>query len=1119
MSITGLGSYTRESNRSNITSLNFDNQYNLLWCGDSNGYTRSFTLLAEILGMYGEMQLTQYTKFKAGVGTMAIKQHLNHPTGILALLQGNVNLNARSGLCQLSLNSAMSGDAKFNNFSCMALNSGKGNDLLIGGDNLFKVDLSKPSQTIMYNTLGKILLMNNSLKHLTLGKANGEIEIFDIASNRTIKTFHGHNGYLSDLDVQGNYAATCGCSLRFRRSTNSPANFIVDPLVNIFDLRMMKALAPLPFPDGASFVRFHPKLSNVILIASQSGHLQFVDIYDQLKMCVYQVDIANKSHAFASNPPKNYFNNLQISSNGEFFTLSDINQNIRLWGLGNNTLQNFVNFPEYLEQPPIPSDSSEPFIAVDELCPLSTVGMPYYKDILLSYYSPDLCFVKELLKEPLELDSQLLQNNSLTLLPYDVLEYGRRNHAQPYVSLNENLNLKQNLAPRFISERTAAENGMSADYVFESKSIDGISSIPNCYMDLKIQYSRFGVDDFDFSYYNRTQNSGLENHIDNSYINSVLQVYKYCAPFQNFLLTFLLKEWLPVDFKTIVDNGNTHGSSFCNEIGYLFDMMNKSRGKNCRITNLSEVMNQNKMAVESNLIDRSDCKDFNFFELQRVACDFNNFLLTTCNFDLRNQFNSSLEPIMRIDYQVEVKGMVCNFHRVSNESQLSINLLSPPLNKVSILLSKDNHTTNSIKRNLSIINYLDFTLNQTSSLQCQQCHISYPHALEVRLYAVRLPLVLLINIKYSLQEYNILHQLNKWLVPSFYVSYKEQKVVLSEEGTDTNDMSEKYELLGYVCEISHKSPFTKGEHTLVSFVKIEQKWYLFNDFLVIEVSDTEVFDLTPLWKRPIMVLYQKQESSLQAFDVATFATIPQLDTTILYRDHFAGGRRESLQKEYELLSKEEAPKCGTLIAIDAEFVNLRPEELEVYSDGTRKLIHPKKLSLARVSVIRGEGPKKGIPFMDDYIVHTGHIEDYLTNFSGIEPGDLDPLRSTKSLTTLQTSYRKLWLLLNLGCVFVGHGLQNDFRCINLQVPKPQIRDTAEFFYLPEFKRKLSLKFLAYILLKEKVQTGNHDSIEDAHTALLLYEKYMELKEQGDLDITLYGIYRDGQQLRYKVPEL
>lgn len=167
--------------------------------------------------------------------------------------------------------------------------------------------------------------------------------------------------------------------------------------------------------------------------------------------------------------------------------------------------------------------------------------------------------------------------------------------------------------------------------------------------------------------------------------------------------------------------------------------------------------------------------------------------------------------------------------------------------------------------------------------------------------------------------------------------------------------------------------------------------------------------------------------------------------------------------------------------------------------------------------MRGSGNDEGTPFINDYIKVNEPIVDYLTKWSGVQKGDLDPRFSNHNLVPLKVAYKKLWLLLNLGCIFIGHGLPKDFRTINIHVPKSQVLDTVDLFYIRARQRKLSLRFLAWYLLKEDIQQENHDSIEDARTALRLWRKYEEFRDAGLVETMVEEVYREGKKWGYKPP--
>jgi PAB-dependent poly(A)-specific ribonuclease subunit 2 len=207
---------------------------------------------------------------------------------------------------------------------------------------------------------------------------------------------------------------------------------------------------------------------------------------------------------------------------------------------------------------------------------------------------------------------------------------------------------------------------------------------------------------------------------------------------------------------------------------------------------------------------------------------------------------------------------------------------------------------------------------------------------------------------------------------------------------------------------------------------------------------------------------------------------------------------------------------STLVAIDCEFVAVQPELLEVDPEtGSSIVVRPARLTLARVSVVRGSGPLSGVPFIDDYISTSEPVVDYLTQYSGISPGDLDRALSPHHLTTLKHAYVRLRALIERGVNFIGHGLKKDFQMLNIILPQKQVFDTVELFSLPN-QRKLGLRFLALHVLQVNIQQDTHDSIEDARTALQLYHRYCDLQQRGELKQTIVQLYEIGHRAGFKV---
>lgn len=311
---------------------------------------------------------------------------------------------------------------------------------------------------------------------------------------------------------------------------------------------------------------------------------------------------------------------------------------------------------------------------------------------------------------------------------------------------------------------------------------------------------------------------------------------------------------------------------------------------------------------------------------------------------------------------------------------------------------------------------------------------------------------------------------------------------------------------------SPKSSCGSG-HAVPSTSDNEKQWLLINDFSLTFTADEEVKKLYGGRKMPCLLFYTKKSAQTKASVQASVELMPVLDHwefSDLCRSRPLQGlsARSAFGAFKPLEIDTELPKPGMLFGLDAEFVVQGP--LSGVGLTTFKKEATARMILGRVSVVRGEGPMAGVCCIDDYVRPLESVQDYLTRFSGLVEADLDVNTSQHYLTTLKHVYVKLRYLVDCGCVFVGHGLKKDFRIINIVVPQNQIIDTVELFHLKRH-RMLSLRFLASYLLGLDIQSSTHDSIEDARTALQIYEVYHQLVKEGILGQRLKEMYKWGNQ--------
>ncbi|KAG5438494.1 hypothetical protein PCANB_002598 [Pneumocystis canis] len=1053
-----------------ITTSCFDEHYELIWVGNEKGYLTSY------LGP----DLRRYTSVRAH--DTAICSLLSNKQGILSLSSQNIRLTNRRGLVRWSLN-----DLNMLDLQCMTLISRTSSNLLVGGLQalMLLVNIERGEINMNKHRKKDTVVMQHG-RYICCGSSTGELSLLDPSTYKEMHSIQAHSGTFSDLDIQGNLILTCGFSQR-------DMHYVLDPLVKVFDIRTLRPLIPVPFPAGPTYVRMHPKMSTTAFVVSHNGLFHIVDTGNT-------TDVQLR-HASTNT----YFTSVSVSQSGDALALSDADGIVQLWS--QKSIPQFSEFSSPVEWPNNSVHTSDIYIQADT--PLNVIGMPYYREELFSSWPSHLIY--DVGKIPFMLNLDAVSNmKTIDFVSYSLYSGNMRRNQARYYARNNDVGIRKLITPKFHSEKAkelasddVKKDSMPLYFEDEDDNLTEPFIIPKYYKLLEIKYSKFGVEDFDFGYYNNTPFSGLEIHIENSYCNSLIQLYYFIPSIRELAIAHSISSC-------------TKEKCLLCEIGFLFKMLSDANGQNCQATNFLHVLSTSSQAVSLGLnIDESMEKKTSFSPIIQTL---NRFLLEKLSDESRDTYSSD-QSSNYSDFSplAETNGIFlktfslcsCGAKSIRNSIVFTIDFIYPKIN---------------LEKNFSLASFsliLSTSINREGQNRawCPSCRQF--RFLTTQRTVSNFPCYLNINAMVYTQEHWKYWSFKGWLPTKIALNHHLGKVVCFQGKEIDKNMNNSgliiYNLKGLVVEICFKN-----ESHLVSFInvmdenirlKYKTSWFLFNDFLVMAVSEDQVLNFSEVWKVPAILIYEKVDylKDLKKID------LPPPDMSILYKDYSISLKRNAELIRHQIFGETEMLDHNTIIGLDAEFVSMQREEIDLRSDGTRFIVRPSKFSLARVSAVRGNGKLENIPFIDDYIAVNGPIVDYLTEFSGIKQGDLDPMTSKYTLVPLKIAYKKLRLLVTLGCKFVGHGLQKDFRIINIHVPKNQVIDTVNLFYLENRQRKLSLRFLAWYLLQDYIQQDSHDSIEDARTALLLYKKYKEFKEQGIFEEKLKEIYDLGKKYGYKPP--
>ncbi|KAI9183495.1 poly(A)-specific ribonuclease [Blastocladiella emersonii ATCC 22665] len=1086
------------SSPAGVSAVHFDDYQELIYVGHAQGHTRTFVMPA------CEPYTAHQAFYSPILGWMS-DSSLNR--GAIAVSAEGVKLVGRRGMPIWTLTAK--NDFKSANLFAMARapQSAAAHEMLVSASfaRLCVVNYERGAilRDLAADEMQEVHVMCGAGAHTVVaGAANGALKVFDARTWRPTVS----------LAVQpGPFSAVVAASEHLILTTGAHS---ARNVVDVIDLRTQALLGSIPVPaalltalpgSDARAVAIGEAGVASVLDAATLSVTDTVTLFDpEAVVPIGESDDDDDGDPVLPMPPS--YSCVHASSSGDLVAIGDWEGNVHFWSRAATTPSvdtdsgildwtpedaprvNAVSEPTVVPSMVTPTDPVhwDPKVALNEF------GMPRYTAPLLSGTWPEHIMHSVGLPPVVIAPSIMTNARGTDALKSAPKPASLQRNQWPYKTKPE--------VPRFKSARRnrSRSRGRSAG---EGKSI------LDDYKQMEIQYSRFGVQDFDFRFFNPTPYAGLETAVPQSYVNNYLQALFYARGFAQCAIQHSVS---PTCTKELC--------LLC-ETGYLFRMLQQAQGQEivCRAANWCSTFGHVRETTVMNL-------------RENPAVPFPSIggTMAQCARFLFDQFKRDADSVAvveefraRLLTRSECAG--CHTRKEKVVDAFTVDLAYPG--------ARINHPDTTFVDLLRA----SMVTTESSRVWCSKCR-QYKATTQDRA-PIRLPNVLHVNCNvrtdwnsdwWCTKDNHFTGVQGSHFMPlRVKIWLDDEQALQIEQAADDASGDDIYALAAVVFEVS------EGRPHIASHVEVEEnQWYMFNDFLVRHIPENQVLQF-PRWKTPTILHYRRMVPQAPSADGVMYTQAGPLTVSsdpdmpldpiitptelvsILEGVHVINPTR--CVATMDPLRAGEVVHPGFLCAIDAEFVSLQEEEAEYTSDGVKRVTRPARLSLARVSVVRGSGARAGSVCIDDYIEQRDPVVDYVTAYSGIEPSDLDHDVSTRHLVPLKAAYRRLRCMADAGAVFVGHSLEQDFRIINLVVSPDQVVDTVKLYHLPSQPRKLSLKFLAWAALGLHVQVGNHDSVEDARTALALYNKYLEMKAVGSWDDFLLEIYDLGHRNAFRPP--